>query len=83
MTFQTLNVLIVAAYLPPVSIVLPSAAVSAKFDSLCTYIDRIQQLHPQDKMIIVHAINLCRVNWVNADVLYFVILEAAIEFSIC
>ena len=35
---QALNVIIVAAYLPHASTALPSAAMSAEFDSLCTYV---------------------------------------------
>lgn len=54
---------------------------SAKFNSLCTCIDRIQQFHPQDKMIIAGDFNLNRVNWVNADILDFVTLEPVTELS--
>ena len=37
-------------------------------------------MHPRDKMIIVGDFNLSSVNWVNADILDFVILQPISEF---
>ena len=59
--FQALNVIIVAVYLPPLSTALPSAAMSAKFDSFCSHIEIIQQRYAHDKMVTVGDFNLSRV----------------------
>ena len=78
-SFEHGNVIVVAAYIPPVSIAFSSGDLLAKFDFFCTCVNNIQQFYPQDKMIVLGDFNLSKVKWDFQDGLHWLSMDPVSE----
>ena len=74
-SFEDGYVLVVAAYIPPVSAAFTSGDLLAKFDAFCNHVENIQQSYPLDKMIVVGDFNLSKLKWDFQDVLHWLPTE--------
>ena len=78
-TLEHGNVVVIAAYLPPVSTNFSSGDLISKFEALCKIVDNIQSMYPQDRMIVVGDFNLSKVQWGFQDILNWLPIDPVSE----
>ena len=74
-SFDHGNVIVVAAYISPVSNGFSSGDILANFYFFCTYVDNILWPYPQDKIIILGNFNVRKIKWGFQDVLHWLPME--------